>query len=92
MAFRKNLTILLIVALFFSLFLGGYHHCCDYYSQTCSTCSQTAHQPIFLTAADTAYYIQPLPVTSYLVLPAEIFPDPPSSYTPLRGRAPPRCS
>jgi hypothetical protein len=90
-ATRKELTILLILSLFLSLFLGGYHHGCDYYSQTCSTCQQASHQPILLTAATAADHIQPLPVASFIVLPTEIFPPSALASAPISGRAPP-CS
>ncbi len=49
-AIRKKFTILLILSLFFSVFLGGYHHCCEFYSQTCTTCQQASHQPFLLTS------------------------------------------
>ena len=90
MASCRKLNILLISALLLSVFSGGYHHCCDYYSETCSICSQADYQPISLsTQAKAAENIQ-LPFISVLSISAEFFPDPISWFTPLRGRAPPR--
>jgi hypothetical protein len=91
-ASRKRWTILLTLSLFFSIFLGSYHHCCDCYSQTCLTCSQTGHHPALLTTANAADNLHPFPANSTTLLPAEIFPTPFTSYTPLKGRAPPRRS
>jgi hypothetical protein len=93
MASSKKFFFLLIFFLLLSVFSGGFHHCCDYYSDTCSICAQADNQPIlFLTQANAADHIQPLPVTSDLILSAEFFPDPIPSFTPLKGRAPPRHS
>jgi hypothetical protein len=92
-AVSKKFSFLLILSLLLSVFSGGFHHCCDFQSNTCSICVQTDHQPIlFLTKANAADHIQPLPVTSDLSLSAEFFPDPIPSFTPLKGRAPPRNS
>jgi len=93
LAFRKKLTFLLVIALLLSVFLGGYHHTCDCYSQSCSICSQAGHQPVLLpTTAIAADENQPLLVKVGLFWSEEIFPDPALSYTPLSGRAPPRLS
>jgi len=92
-ALSKKISFLLILFLLLSVFSGGFHHYCDYYSDTCSICPQTDNQPIlFLTQANAVDLIQPLSVTSDLSLSAEFFPDPISSFTPLKGRAPPRNS
>jgi hypothetical protein len=87
---RKRFTIILIVSLFFTVFLAGYHHCCECYSHKYLTCPQADNQPIFLTAATVADDLQPHTIISFLVLPGEIFPNSTLSYTPLSGRAPPQ--
>jgi len=92
-AIRKNFGILLIISLFFAVFLAGYHHCCECYSQTCVTCQEASHQPfLFLTAATLADAIQPFLVSSEFVQAEENFTNPCLSYTPLSGRAPPRSA
>jgi len=89
---RNKITILLIFSFFLSNFLGTYHHCCEYYSHACLTCPQTGHHPALLTTANAADDLHPFPANSTILLPAEIFPTPFTSYMPLKGRSPPRRS
>jgi hypothetical protein len=89
-ASRKKVTLLLIMCLFFSVFLGGYHHFCEFHSKTCLTSQHAGHEPLlFSIAATAADDIQPIFVESYRVVSAEITPKPSISYSPLNGRAPP---
>jgi hypothetical protein len=90
LAIRKKVSILLILSVFFAVFLGGYHHCCECYSQTCTTCQQANHQPFLLTSVTACDDIQTLAVASYVILPTIIFPNPALFYPPLNGRAPPQ--
>ncbi len=92
-AIRKGLSIILMLSLFLSVFLGGYYHTCECYSQTCTISQQASHQPfLFSTATTAADEIRPFPVRSEFVLSAEILPDPSTAYAPLSGRAPPRSA
>jgi hypothetical protein len=94
MATNRKLALLLVMSLFLVLFFGGYHHFCEYYSDTCSICSHTDNQSdFFLTRTNSSVdHIQPLPITSYIFLSVEFFPDPAAAFTPLKGRAPPLSS
>jgi len=89
-AFRKQLTVLLILTLFLSVFAGGFHHCCDYYSHACSICLHGHNQPdLHLTLATAADNMQPLVAASRFVPSTETFPNPSIWRAPLSGRAPP---
>jgi hypothetical protein len=92
-AFRRKLTFLLVLSLFLFVFLGGYHHCCDCYSQSCSLSSHAVHQPLlFSTAAHAADGIQPLLTKTDTVCFGDTIPNPSMSRSPLNGRAPPDLS
>jgi hypothetical protein len=90
---KRKLGIILLLPFFFAIFLGTYHHYCEYHSKTCQICPQANDQQVlFLNQDDTAESIQPPLFTSYLFLPGESFPDPVLSLMPLKGRAPPSNS
>jgi hypothetical protein len=90
---KRKLGIILLLPLFFAIFLGTYHHYCDYHSKTCQICSQSNNQQVlFLNQADTAENIQPPMFTSHLFLIGECLPDAVLSLMPLKGRAPPILS
>ena len=89
-AFKKRVTLLLILCLFLSVFMGGYHHFCQYHSNTCLTSQHAGHEPLLALIATTADdAIRPIFVESCHVLSAEITPRTSISYLPLNGRAPP---
>ncbi|MHB8772578.1 MAG: hypothetical protein ACYC7J_16415 [Syntrophales bacterium] len=90
MAFRKKLTIFLILSCCLAVYLGVYHHFCDYYAQSCSVCAPEAKQPILFSAEGAAEHVHPVVVVSDLILPEEHVAVPCLSRAPLRGRAPPR--
>ncbi len=93
MAYRKQWTFLLILILFLSVFSGGYHHRCDYYSHACSICVHGGPHPDLSPApAIAADDIRPLAAVSHLVLSAEKIPNPSLWHAPLSGRAPPSVS
>ncbi len=90
---NKKWSILLFLPLLLSVFLGGFHHSCEYYSQQGSFCTQANHQPIlFLTQTVIADNLLPLPARLFFPVSEELFPDPILSFTPLNGRAPPHLS
>lgn len=90
MAIKKKIILLLISALFFSVFSGGYHHLCNYHSQTRLTVhsadTQSVLFPVQTAASD---FIPPFPGVSTFLFPQEFVPDHILMHQPRKGRAPP---
>lgn len=87
---RKLAILLLMLPIFFSIYLGTFHHFCNHFSKRCLIYHQLgSQQGLLLTQTNTAENIKPFSVSSYLVITGECCPDPILMLMPLKGRAPP---
>lgn len=86
--FRKELIIILILPLLFSIFLVTNYHFCDHYFKKCLICNNIA----YITPLNSTGCILPLLVTLYIINFDEYIPDLTLISTSFRGRAPPYYS
>jgi hypothetical protein len=86
---RKLAVLLLMLSVFFSIFLGTYHHFCNHFSNRCLTCHQIYCLQGLLTKANADENINPLSISTYLISTRECSPDTIQISIPLKERAPP---
>lgn len=90
MVIRKKITFVLLLLLFVYVFLGSYHHFCEYHSINCMVSSLAMIS--LLPPAQTEELLEPPCITSVLFSSAVKIPDVIPTNAPLHGRAPPVAS